>query len=497
MPSLQISPRLYPDLVAKLVVPMEDSYLLYLSLTPVNISRAVIQALSPHLNSPPLPSTPNLSTGGNFSDHSLSEISVSDVTNYVSNSPEAAMTTSDFREQEDEMKLFRCFSPSKKKDKRNVAGGAGTSTEESPPTDASASPSAPGQTGISSIVPPPENSVEGSSPQGPDIVPNVAGKEFTFQELAVVTDNFRDFLGEGGFGKVYKGIIDTGQVVAVKQLSFDARQGTNEFVAEVTILSNLHHENLVKLVGYCAEGDQRIIVYEYMPQGSLEDHLFDLKEGQQPLDWFTRMRIAHGAAKGLEYLHDRNPPVIFRDMKSGNILLDGNLNPKLSDFGLAKLGPEGDKTHVSTQVMGTHGYCAPEYYRTGHLKVKSDVYSFGVVILELISGRRAYDVFKTVDERNLVDWARPMLGDKRRHPQLIDPLIKDAFCPEGLSEAVAMATMCLQEEAHVRPIMNDVVMSLEPLTVPPNETLSPASSSLPPSPDQMSAAEGASTSGSN
>ncbi|KAJ3703241.1 hypothetical protein LUZ61_006946 [Rhynchospora tenuis] len=388
------------------------------------------------------------------------------------------------------------ISPSKKKDKRNAAGGAGTSTEESPPTDASASPSAPGQTGISSIVPPPENSVEGSSPQGPDIVPNVAGKAFTFQELAVVTDNFRDILGEGGFGKVYKGITDTGQVVAVKQLSFDARQGTNEFLAEVTMLSNLYHENLVKLVGYCAEGDQRIIVYEYMPQGSLEDHLFDLKEGQQPLDWFTRMRIAHGAAKGLEYLHDRNPPVIFRDMKSGNILLDGNLNPKLSDFGLAKLGPEGDKTHVSTQVMGTHGYCAPEYYRTGHLKVKSDVYSFGVVILELISGRRAYDVFKTVDERSLVDWARPMLGDNRRHPQLIDPLIKDAFCP-GLSEAVAMATMCLQEEAHVRPIMNDVVMSLEPLTVPPNETLSPASSSLPPSPDQMSAAEGSSTSGSN
>ncbi|KAJ3703239.1 hypothetical protein LUZ61_006944 [Rhynchospora tenuis] len=373
------------------------------------------------------------------------------------------------------MKLFRCFSPSKKKDKRNAAGGAGTSTEESPPTDASASPT---DDNASSIIPPPENSVEGSSPQGPDIVPNVAGKEFTFQELAVVTDNFRDILGEGGFGKVYKGITDTGQVVAVKQLSFEARQGTKEFVAEVTMLSNLHHENLVKLVGYCAEGDQRLIVYEYMPQGSLEDHLFDLKQGQQPLDWFTRMRIAHGVAKGLEYLHNSNPSVIFRDMKSANILLDGNLNPKLSDFGLAKHGPEGDKTHVSTQVMGTHGYFAPEYYRTGHLKVKSDVYSFGVVLLELISGRRAYDFFNLNNERNLVDWARPMLRDKRRHPQLVDPLIKDAFCP-GLSQAVSLATTCLQEEADVRPKMNNVVMFLRPLTVPPK-----------------SAAKGASTSGS-
>ncbi|KAJ1686584.1 hypothetical protein LUZ63_017974 [Rhynchospora breviuscula] len=373
--------------------------------------------------------------------------------------------------QEVKMKLFRCFSPSKKEDKRNAATRAGTSTSTGE-SDASA----------------PENSVEDSSSQDPDIVPNVAANAFTFGELAVATKHFGDdcFLGEGGFGKVYKGILEgTGQEVAVKQLDLEGVQGKKEFMAEVTLLSNLHHQNLVNLVGYCAEGDQRLIVYEYMPQGSLDKHLFDLKQGQQPLDWFTRMRIAHGAAKGLEYLHDIcDPPVIFRDMKSANILLDGDLNPKLSDFGLAKFGPEGDKTHVSTQVMGTHGYCAPDYFRTGHLKVKSDVYSFGVVILELISGRRAYDEFKPTNERNLVDWARPMFRDKRRHPQLIDPLIKDNYSPEGLSHAVRAAAMCLQEEAPARPKMAFVVMSLRHLTVPPL-------------PDQMNAAEGTSTSGSN
>lgn len=131
----------------------------------------------------------------------------------------------------------------------------------------------------------------------------------------------------------------------------------------------------------------------------------DITEEQQPLDWFTRMRIAYGAAQGLEYLHEKaNPPVIYRDLKSSNILLDENFNPKLSDFGLAKLGPMGEKTHVSSRVMGTYGYCAPEYARTGHLTVKSDVYTFGVVLLELISGRRAIDTAKPTNEQNLVTW---------------------------------------------------------------------------------------------
>lgn len=200
---------------------------------------------------------------------------------------------------------------------------------------------------------------------------NIAAQTFTFRELAMATKNFRQecLIGEGGFGRVYKGRIEkTSQVVAIKQLDRNGLQGNREFLVEVLMLSLLHHENLVNLIGYCADGEQRLLVYEYMQLGSLEDHLLDVPQEQKPLDWFTRMKIALEAAKGLEYLHDKaNPPVIYRDLKSSNILLDKDFNAKLSDFGLAKLGPVGDKTHVSSRVMGTYGYCAPEYQRTGQL----------------------------------------------------------------------------------------------------------------------------------
>ncbi|PIN08378.1 Serine/threonine protein kinase [Handroanthus impetiginosus] len=206
---------------------------------------------------------------------------------------------------------------------------------------------------------------------------NIAARIFTFRDLATATNNFRQeyLLGEGGFGRVYKGHLEEiDQMVAVKQLDRNGLQGNREFLVEVLMLSLLHHENLVNLIGYCADGEQRLLVYEYMPLGSLEDHLLDLPPDRPPLPWFTRMKIALHAAKGLEYLHDKaNPPVIYRDLKSSNILLDREYNAKLSDFGLAKLGPIGDKTHVSTRVMGTYGYCAPEYQRTGQLTVKSDV----------------------------------------------------------------------------------------------------------------------------
>ncbi|KAL8551349.1 hypothetical protein ACS0TY_000437 [Phlomoides rotata] len=213
---------------------------------------------------------------------------------------------------------------------------------------------------------------------------NIAAQTFTFRELAVATKNFRQkyLLGEGGFGRVYKGRLDkTDQIVAVKQLDRNGLQGNIEFLVEVLMLSLLHHQNLVNLIGYCANGEQRLLVYEYMPLGSLEDHLLDLAPGRTCLPWPTRMKIALDAVKGLEYLHDKaNPPVIYRDLKSSNILLDREFNAKLSDFWLAKLGPVGDKSHVSTMVMGTYGYCAPEYQRTGQLTPKSDVYSFGVVL---------------------------------------------------------------------------------------------------------------------
>ncbi|CAN1304535.1 Probable serine/threonine-protein kinase PBL7 [Linum perenne] len=219
----------------------------------------------------------------------------------------------------------------------------------------------------------------------------IAAKTFTFRELAIATNNFRKecLLGEGGFGRVYKGYLESIrnhcscllilQVVAIKQLDRNGSQGNREFLVEVLMLSLLHHRNLVNLIGYCADGDQRLLVYEYMPLGSLDDHLHALdKKG---LDWNTRMRIAAGAAKGLEHLHDNaKPPVIYRDLKCSNILLD------------------------SGRVMGTFGYCAPEYAMTGQLTLKSDVYSFGVVLLEIITGRRAFDTCKPAAEQNLVAW---------------------------------------------------------------------------------------------
>jgi serine/threonine-protein kinase PBS1 len=241
----------------------------------------------------------------------------------------------------------------------------------------------------------------------------IAAHTFAFRELAAATMNFHPdtFLGEGGFGRVYKGRLDsTGQVVAVKQLDRNGLQGNREFLVEVLMLSLLHHPNLVNLIGYCADGDQRLLVYEFMPLGSLEDHLHDLPPDKEALDWNMRMKIAAGAAKGLEFLHDKaNPPVIYRDFKSSNILLDEGFHPKLSDFGLAKLGPTGDKSHVSTRVMGTYGYCAPEYAMTGQLTVKSDVYSFGVVFLELITGRKAIDSEMPHGEQNLVAWVNQLV----------------------------------------------------------------------------------------
>ncbi|RZS28089.1 hypothetical protein BHM03_00061645 [Ensete ventricosum] len=207
---------------------------------------------------------------------------------------------------------------------------------------------------------------------------------------------------------------------------------------------------------------------------------------RKPLSWYTRMKIAYGAAQGLEYLHEKaNPPVIYRDLKSSNILLDEDFNAKLSDFGLAKVGPIGDKVHVSSRVMGTYGYCAPEYARKGHLTLKSDVYSFGVVMLELITGRRAIDTSKPTNEQNLVAWALPMFRDQKRFHELLDPLLRGDGYPAkgGLSQAVAVAAMCLQEEASVRPLMADVVITLSFLTEEVVPAPSSSSSGYPPPED--------------
>ncbi|PKI60972.1 hypothetical protein CRG98_018602 [Punica granatum] len=208
-----------------------------------------------------------------------------------------------------------------------------------------------------------------------------------------------------------------------------------------------------------------------MPLGSLEDHLHDISLGQKQLDWNTRMKIAAGAAKGLEYLHDRaSPPVIYRDLKCSNILLDEGYHPKLSDFGLAKLGPVGDNTHVSTRVMGTYGYCAPEYAMTGQLTLKSDVYSFGVVLLEIISGRKAIDNSKSAGEQNLVAWARPLFRDRKKFMQIADPTLQGQYPTRGLYQALAIAAMCVQEQPNLRPVIADVVTALSYLASQKYET---------------------------
>ncbi|XP_057479498.1 probable serine/threonine-protein kinase PBL26 [Actinidia eriantha] len=291
----------------------------------------------------------------------------------------------------------------------------------------------------------------------------VSAQIFTFHELAAATKNFGQecLLGETGIGRVYRGLLEkTGQIVAVKQLDQNRLQGNIEFLVEVLILGLLHHQNLLNPIGYCADGDQRLLVYEYMPLGSLKDHLLDPPPRQIPLDWFKRIKIAIGAARGLEYLHRANPPVIYRNLKSSNILLDNEFNAKLWNFGKAKLGPVGDKTHISTSVVGTIGYCAPEYLRTGQLSVKSDVYSFGVVLLELITGRRAIDLTRRTEEQNLVIWAEPIFKDRRRFSELADPLLQGNFPMRSLYEATDIAAMCLQDDASMRPLINDVVTGL-------------------------------------
>ncbi|XVF19146.1 hypothetical protein REPUB_Repub11eG0083900 [Reevesia pubescens] len=296
---------------------------------------------------------------------------------------------------------------------------------------------------------------------------------FTFEELKIITGNFRQdrVLGGGGFGRVYKGFISEDLreglqlqplPVAVKVHDGDnSYQGHREWLAEVIFLGQFSHPNLVKLIGYCCEDDHRVLIYEYMDRGSVENNLFS--RVLLPLPWSTRMKIAFGAAKGLAFLHEAEKPVIYRDFKTSNILLDLDYNAKLSDFGLAKDGPMGDKSHVSTRIMGTYGYAAPEYIMTGHLTPRSDVYSFGVVLLELLTGRKSLDKSRPAREQNLIDWALPLLKEKKKLLNIIDPRLEGDYPFKGVHKAAMLAYHCLNRNPKARPLMRDIVDSLEPL----------------------------------
>ncbi|XP_022921786.1 receptor-like cytoplasmic kinase 176 isoform X4 [Cucurbita moschata] len=300
-------------------------------------------------------------------------------------------------------------------------------------------------------------------------------KNFTYNDLKTATRNFRpdSVLGEGGFGSVFKGWVDeqsfaatkpgTGLVIAVKRLNQEGFQGHREWLTEIDYLGQLHHPNLVRLIGFCLEDEHRLLVYEFMPRGSLENHLFRRSAHFQPLSWSLRLKVALGAAKGLAFLHSEEAKVIYRDFKSSNILLDSDYNAKLSDFGLAKDGPTGDRSYVSTRVMGTYGYAAPEYMITGHLTAKSDVYSFGVVLLEILSGKRAIDKNRPSGEHSLVEWAKPYLTSKRRVLQMLDTRIEGQYSTAGALKAAKLAIQCISTEPKLRPNMNSVVKALEQL----------------------------------
>lgn len=290
----------------------------------------------------------------------------------------------------------------------------------------------------------------------------VSNRAFTIEELSMATDGFSDatLLGQGGFGSVHKGTL-YGKEVAVKRLKTGSGQGDREFQAEIEIISRVHHRHLVSLVGYCISGDQRLLVYEYVPNKTLEFHLH--ANDRPTIDWPTRLKIALGSAKGLAYLHeDCHPKIIHRDIKAANILLDYKFEAKVADFGLAKFQSE-DYTHISTRVMGTFGYMAPEYAGTGKLTDRSDVFSFGVVLLELITGKRPVGSIQTYMDEGLVDWARPLLakalGDGN-YDALIDPRLEN-YDPSEMSRLVVCAAACVRHSARHRPQMSQIVRYME------------------------------------
>ncbi|KAL8103314.1 hypothetical protein AgCh_027759 [Apium graveolens] len=265
---------------------------------------------------------------------------------------------------------------------------------------------------------------------------------FTFQQIKAATDDFAaaNKIGEGGFGSVYKGVLLDGTVIAVKQLSSKSNQGSREFVNEIGMISSLRHSNLVRLHGCCTERKQLLLVYEFMENNSLARALFGPEKSRLDLDWATRQKICTGIARGLVYLHEESIlKIVHRDIKANNILLDKDLNPKISDFGLAKLDEE-ENTHISTRVAGTIGYMAPEYALWGYLTDKADVYSFGVVALEIVAGKNNMKHRPNVKYVCLLDWALNV-QENGNLLDLVDPRLGSNYNKE---EATRMIKVCLK-----------------------------------------------------
>ncbi|MQL75880.1 hypothetical protein Taro_008263 [Colocasia esculenta] len=295
---------------------------------------------------------------------------------------------------------------------------------------------------------------------------------FELRELRNATNDFSRLfkIGEGGFGSVYKGLIRPPDgygnkiAVAIKKLNEDGPQGHKQWCAEVQFLGVVDHPNLVKLIGYCAIDSetaiQRLLVYEFMPNKSLEEHLFN--KTYPALSWDKRLKIATGVAEGLRYLHeDLEVQVIYRDFKASNILLDEDFKPKLSDFGLAREGPSDGCTHVTTAVVGTYGYAAPDYVETGHLTIKSDVWSFGVVLLEILTGRRSLERNRPRPEQKLLEWVKQFPVESRTFSMMMDPRLGDQYSVSAARLIAKLANSCLSKYPKDRPSMSEVVASLK------------------------------------
>ncbi|OWM78769.1 probable receptor-like protein kinase At2g42960 [Punica granatum] len=296
------------------------------------------------------------------------------------------------------------------------------------------------------------------------------GHWFTLRDLEVATNRFsaENVIGEGGYGVVYRGRLINGTEVAVKKLLNNLGQAEKEFRAEVEAIGHVRHKNLVRLLGYCIEGVHRMLVYEYVNNGNLDQWLHGGMRQHGSLTWEARMKVILGTAKALAYLHEGiEPKVVHRDIKSSNILIDEEFNAKVSDFGLAKvLGT--NESHIATRVMGTFGYVAPEYANTGLLNEKSDVYSFGVLLLEAITGRDPVDYARPANEVNLVEWLKMMVGTKRAE-EVVDLNIEVKPPTRALKRALVVAVRCIDPEWDQRPRMTQVVRMLESDEYPSRE----------------------------
>ncbi|XP_016730142.1 probable LRR receptor-like serine/threonine-protein kinase At1g07650 isoform X1 [Gossypium hirsutum] len=303
---------------------------------------------------------------------------------------------------------------------------------------------------------------------------------FSLRQIKAATKNFdtENKIGEGGFGCVYKGLLSDGTVIAVKQLSSKSKQGNREFVNEIGMISALQHPNLVKLYGCCVEGNQLLLVYEYMENNCLSRALFGKNATcKLKLNWPTRQKICLGIARGLAYLHEESRiKIVHRDIKTSNVLLDKDLNAKISDFGLAKLN-EDDKTHISTRIAGTIGYMAPEYAMRGYLTDKADVYSFGVVALEIVSGKSNTNYRPSEDFVYLLDWAY-VLRERGSLLELVDPDLGSEYSSEEAMVILNVALLCTNASPTLRPTMSQVVSMLEGRTAVQDLLSDPGFSSM-------------------